>query len=99
MADRASRWNMAIRVVAAALVVGSGIVHLQQYYGVYYRVIPTIGPLFVLDFVAAVAIGVALLLPLDRLWRPLGTLAAIGGILLSVGAIVGLDDVVVVDGG
>jgi hypothetical protein len=91
MADRASRWTAVIRVIAAATVVGAGVVHLQQYYGVYYRVIPTIGPLFILDFVAAAVIGIALLLPLDRLWRPLTSLAATGGIALSVGAIIGLE--------
>jgi hypothetical protein len=85
------RWESATRILAAAFVIASGVVHLQQYYGVYYRVIPTIGPLFLADFVAAVIIGLALLAPLDRLSRPLGTLASIGGIMFAAGAIIGLE--------
>jgi hypothetical protein len=86
-----SRLERTTRVLAAAFVVASGVVHLQQYYGVYYRVIPVIGPLFLADFVLAVVIGLVLLAPLDRLSRTLGTLASIGGIAFAAGAIIGLE--------
>jgi hypothetical protein len=86
-----SRWERATRVLAAAFIVASGVVHLQQYYGVYYRVIPVIGPLFMADFVLAVIVGLVLLAPLDRLSRTLGTLASIGGVAFAAGAIIGLE--------
>lgn len=91
MADRRPLTSTVVRIGAAACVVAGGIVHLQQYFGVFYRVIPTIGPLFLLDFVGAIVLGVALLLPVERWWRPLGALVALGGILFSAGAIVGLE--------
>jgi hypothetical protein len=88
---RSSRWERATAILAAAFIVASGVVHLQQYYGVYFRVIPTIGPLFVADFVLALVIGLALLAPLDRLSRVLGTLTSLGGIAFAAGAIIGLE--------
>jgi len=79
------------RLLGAAFIVAAGVVHLQQYFGVYYRVIPMIGPLFLAAFVLALLIAVALIAPLDRIWPPLGALTAIGGILFSAGAIIGLE--------
>jgi hypothetical protein len=86
-----SRWERATRILAAAFIVASGVVHLQQYYGVYYRVIPVIGPLFLADFVLALVIGLALLVPLDRVSRTLGTLASLGAAAFAAGAIIGLE--------
>jgi hypothetical protein len=94
MADNtrsSSRLERTTRVLAAAFIVASGVVHLQQYYGVYYRVIPVIGPLFLADFVIAVIAGLALLVPLDRLSRTLGTLASLGAAAFAAGAIIGLE--------
>jgi hypothetical protein len=86
-----SRLDRTTRILAAAFIVASGVVHLQQYYGVYYRVIPVIGPLFLADFVIALVVGLALLMPLDRLSRTLGTLACIGAAAFAAGAIIGLE--------
>lgn len=80
-----------VRFFGAACVLAAGVVHLQQYFGVYYRVIPTIGPLFLLDFALSAAAAVALLVPLERIWRPLAWLAALGAVALSAGAIIGLE--------
>jgi len=82
------RW---LRYVGAALVVAAGAVHLQQYFGVYYRVIPIIGPLFLADFVLAVLLALLLVAPVRRVGVGLTKLAALGGVLFAWGAIVGLE--------
>jgi hypothetical protein len=78
------------RYVGALSLVAAGAVHLQQYYAVYYRVIPVIGPLFVANFVVAVILGVALIAPVEHRVPGLHSLAAIGGILFAAGTIVAL---------
>jgi hypothetical protein len=79
------------RYVGALSLLAAGAVHLQQYYAVYYRVIPTIGPLFVANFVIAVVLGVVLLVPVGRRMPQLHDLAAIGGILFAAGTIIALE--------
>jgi hypothetical protein len=79
------------RYVGALSLLAAGAVHLQQYYAVYYRVIPTIGPLFVANFVIAVVLGVVLLAPVQRRAPQLHELAAIGGIVFAAGTIVALE--------
>jgi hypothetical protein len=79
------------RGVGALAVLAVGAIHLQQYYGPY-AAIPTIGTLFVVNFVAAMVIGVALLLPLEHLaGRAAGAAVALvtaGGIALAGGSFV-----------
>ena len=73
------------RVLGALSVLAVGAVHLQQYLTLYSS-IPTIGTLFVLNFVGATAIGLGLLAPLERLSTRLGVvpgLLALGGIGLA----------------
>jgi hypothetical protein len=73
------------RALGALAVLAVGAVHLQQY-SILYSAIPTIGTLFILNFVGATAIGVGLLAPLETLlgrrWGGLAvgllTLAGIG---------------------
>jgi hypothetical protein len=73
----------------AVLVVGA--VHIQQYFVDYYRVVPIIGRLFVVNFISAMLIGILLLLPVERLadrlrpgsGRVAAALAALGGIALA----------------
>ena len=48
-----------------------GAVHIQQYFDLYSD-IPTIGTLFVLNFVGATIVGLGLLAPLERLLGRLG---------------------------
>jgi hypothetical protein len=66
-------------------------VHLQQYLYLY-SAIPTIGTLFVLNFVGATVIGLGLLAPLERLLGRRGgavvTLLALGGVALAATAFV-----------
>ncbi len=77
---------------ALSLFVVAG-VHFQQYQYDFYSTIPTIGPLFLANFVGAAALGLFLLAP-ARLFGRFGTildrLAALAGIGLAAGAFVGL---------
>jgi hypothetical protein len=59
------------RILGALALLSVGAVHLQQYDGLYEH-IPTIGTLFLLNFVGATAIGLALLAPLERFASRLG---------------------------
>ncbi|HKE73421.1 MAG TPA: hypothetical protein VKB57_07385 [Acidimicrobiales bacterium] len=78
------------RYVGALALIVTGVMHLQQYYGVYYRVIPTIGPLFLVNFVVGVALGLVLLAPLGQRAPEVHHLAAIGGIVFAAGTIIAL---------
>jgi hypothetical protein len=76
-------WWLAARVLGALAILAVGAVHLQQYDKLYSEV-PTIGTLFVLNFIGATAIGLALLAPVERLAGRYGglavTLLALAGI-------------------
>lgn len=79
------------RFVGALAVLAVGAIHLQQY-DYLYSSVPTIGTLFLLNFLGATVIGLGLLAPLERtLGRPgsaaVGLLSA-GGIGLAVTAFV-----------
>ena len=71
-----------------------GAVHLQQYYDAYFRVVPTIGTLFLLSFIGAGVVSVVLFAPARRLGRRRGDLvlasAALGAIAIALGTLVGL---------
>src|SRR3954463_8753379 len=85
-ADRStSYWSsaaLAARVLGALSLMAVGAVHLQQY-EYLYSAIPTIGTLFLLNFVGATGIGLGLLVPLERLLGRWGgaaaSLLALGG--------------------
>jgi hypothetical protein len=64
-------WVLATRALGALATLAVGAVHLQQY-SKLYSAVPTIGTLFVLNFAGATAIGVALLLPIERVAGRLG---------------------------
>jgi hypothetical protein len=72
--------------VGALALLAVGAVHLQQY-EYLYSAIPTIGTLFVLNFVGATVLGLGLLAPVERLFGRLGgavaALLALGGIALA----------------
>ena len=86
-------FRIAQAVGALALLVVGG-VHLEQYYVAFFRVVPTIGPLFLANFIGATLFGLVLLVPLrrgaGRTWLVLDSLVALAGIGLSVGAFAGL---------
>src|SRR5204863_775229 len=63
-------------------------------YVAFYRATPTIGTLFVLNFISALIVGLALLAPLGRIpgrvRERLLTLLAISGIAIAAGTLAGL---------
>jgi hypothetical protein len=75
-----------VRLLGALSLLAVGAVHLQQYVTLY-SAIPTIGTLFVLNFVGATAIGLGLLAPVERLLGRWGgaavALLASGGVGLA----------------
>lgn len=92
MAAREGKWSVALaRYVGALLLVGIGVIHLQQFFAVYYRVIPVIGPLFAANFAMGLILGLSLLAPVRRLGRWFPALAALGGIAFALGTIIGLE--------
>jgi hypothetical protein len=94
-AHRSRDWqgltSSSLRVLGALSVLAVGAVHLQQFFTLY-SAIPTIGTLFVLNFVGATAIGLGLLAPVEALLGRLGgavlTLLGLGGIGLAATAFV-----------
>jgi hypothetical protein len=76
----------------ALLVVGG--VHLEQYTVAHFSVIPTIGPLFLVNFIAGTSLGLVLLIPIRRSARPgrllFDSLAALAGIGVAAGAMAAL---------
>ena len=84
-------WVLVARALGALATLAVGAVHLQQYYKLYSEV-PTIGTLFVLNFIGAAVIGLALLSPIERLAGRYGaialTLLALAGIALAATAFV-----------
>ena len=66
---------MALRVIGGLALIAMGVLHLQQYYDAGYSALPTIGTLFVLNFVGGLALGLALLLPVERLPGRAGQIA------------------------
>ncbi len=82
------------RAVGAVALLVTGAVHLQLYEGADYAVIPTIGTLFILNFVAATVIGFSLLVPLPRRSGRgsliLRSALALAGIAVAGGALVAL---------
>jgi hypothetical protein len=84
------------RGLGAIALVAVGVVHLQQYSSDYYRVVPVIGTLFLLNFIGAVGLAIVLLAPtgaiVDRLVGRGGplvvALAAAGAVALAASSFV-----------
>jgi hypothetical protein len=87
------RSRTAAAVLGALALFAVGAVHLQQYFKLYSSV-PTIGTLFVLNFVGATILGIALLAPIERWGGQRGgtllALVALGGVLLAAATFVSL---------
>jgi predicted lipoprotein with Yx(FWY)xxD motif len=84
----------ATRLLGALSLLAVGIDHIDQYYADYYRAVPTIGTLFLLNFISALIVGLALLAPLGRFGTRardrLHTILALGGIGIGAGTLAGL---------
>lgn len=81
------------RVLGALALLVIGSVHFQQYEFEFYSSIPTIGPLFLANFVAATALGLFLLSPIRPRGRAGAILdrgAAIAGVGVAAGGLVSL---------
>ena len=83
--------SLAARVLGALSLLAVGTIHLQQYLKLYSGV-PTIGTLFLLNFVGATIVGIGLLAPVDRLLGRLGdavlALLALAGVAQAATAFV-----------
>jgi hypothetical protein len=84
----------ASRYLGALAVLATGIAHIEQYSVNDYSTVPTIGTLFLLNFVAAIVIAVGLIAPLRRITGRHTDLVraaiAVGGIGLGVLSLVAL---------
>jgi hypothetical protein len=72
---RSPHTRLVLRLLGAVLVLFVGADHFYQYAARDYSVIPTIGTLFLLNFISATLVGAALLVPLERLSRRFGSVA------------------------
>ena len=82
-----------VRMLAASSPLAVGGVHLQQYIVQDYRVIPTIGPLFLLNFIGGTVLGLYFLIPVGRRAgrvRRLVDSVALAGLFVAAGALVAL---------
>jgi hypothetical protein len=83
-----------LRYLGALTVLVTGAAHLEQYAVDNYSTVPTIGTLFLLNFIGAIVIAIGLIVPLRRLaglyTDAVRALIAVGGIGLSVLSLAGL---------
>jgi hypothetical protein len=77
------------RYLGAVSILLVGAVHAQQYYDAYFRVVPTIGTLFLLSFIGAGMAGVVLFAPVRLLGRRLGDLILALSALVAIGIALG----------
>jgi hypothetical protein len=80
--------------LGAAALLAAGADHLDEYAANGFSSVPTIGTLFLLNFISATIVGIALLLPLRRISARFGdparALLALGGIGLAASSLIGL---------
>ncbi len=82
----ATRVQLGLRVVGAGLLIATGAIHLDLYL-TGFKNIPTIGPLFLLQVIAAFGLAVLVLVRGGRLIAALGAgfaASTLGGYLLSI---------------
>jgi hypothetical protein len=83
-----------VRYLGAISILVVGAIHAQQYYDAYFRVVPTIGTLFLLSFIGAGVVGTVLVSPVRLLGERVGNLvlavAALGAIGIALGTLVSL---------
>ena len=83
-----------VRLTAAASLFAVGAVHIQQYAVNNYSTVPTIGPLFLVNFIGGTVLGFYFLIPAGaragRLRHRLDTGAALTGWGVAAGALAGL---------
>jgi hypothetical protein len=91
---RSPRTSIALRVLGATLLLFVGADHYFEYAAREYSVLPTIGTLFLLNFVSATAVGLLLLTPFERAFRRFGKIAlalvAASGVAIAAGSLLAL---------
>jgi len=89
-----SRPQLIVRIIGAVLILFVGADHYYEYAVDDYSVLPTIGTLFLLNFISASLVGLALLAPLDRIFHRFGRaaleLATLSGIGIAVTSLAAL---------
>jgi hypothetical protein len=84
----------ASRYLGALAVLATGVAHIEQYAVDDYSTVPTIGTLFLLNFIASIVIAVGLIAPLRRVTGrytdAVRAVFAVGGIALAVLSLAGL---------
>jgi hypothetical protein len=80
--------------LGALAVLATGVDHIEQYAVDSYSTVPTIGTLFLLNFVSAVVLSIGLIAPLQRIAGRyadvIRALMAAGGVGLAAGSLAGL---------
>ena len=91
---RSPRTRLTLRVLGATLLLFVGGDHYYEYSVDDYSVLPTIGTLFLLNFISATAIGLILLAPLDRILHRFSRialqLAALSGFGIAATSLIAL---------
>jgi hypothetical protein len=81
-------------VIGALALLTTGADHLEEYTVNQFSTVPTIGTLFLLNFISATLVGVGLLLPLGRLSKRLAerlrAVLAIAGLGIAASSLVSL---------
>jgi hypothetical protein len=72
---KAPRLQLAVRIMGAILILFVGADHYYTYSVDDYSVLPTIGTLFLLNFISATIVGLLLLAPLERIFHRFGQVA------------------------
>jgi hypothetical protein len=89
-----ARVAVGARYLGALAVLAIGIDHIEQYSVDNYASVPTIGSLFLLNFIAAVVVSIGLIIPLGRPGHAYAdavrALFALGGIALAALSLAGL---------
>jgi hypothetical protein len=88
------RGLLTVRALGAILLLFVGADHYYEYSVDQYSVLPTIGTLFLLNFISATVIGLIILAPLGRVLHRFGNaaldLAAISGVGIAASSLVAL---------
>src|SRR5947199_2439647 len=81
-------------ILGAAGLFATGADHLYEYSANGFSTVPTIGTLFLLNFIGATLVGAGLLLPLERTSKRFGArltaMLALGGIGIAATSLLGL---------
>jgi hypothetical protein len=78
-------------ILGAVAVLATGADHLYEYSAQQFSTVPTIGTLFLFNFIAATLVGVGLLLPMPRRFAaPVRALLALSGIGIGAMSLIAL---------